>query len=191
MMLDLCMHLFELINNSIHADAKHIYINYIEQQNLIHFTVKDDGKGIEKEKLTDVTSPFMTQRKTRNVGMGLAFMKQLVDMTGGKMHIESVIHEGTTVYVELPRYHIDVCERGDFGELMMLCIQANPEIEYCLNIQIDSLKFTFDTTWLKAEIQPLSIDEATILIWIKEYINNNINTKENKNEKFRRITENS
>ncbi|MCJ8517347.1 HAMP domain-containing histidine kinase [Rhizobium tarimense] len=70
-------------------------------------TVSDTGIGIADDKLTTIGQPF-TQvqddytRQYEGTGLGLALVKGLVALHGGRFHIESRLGEGTVVTVMLP-----------------------------------------------------------------------------------------
>ncbi len=73
----------------------------------ILFTVSDTGIGIPDDKLGGLFRPFVQvdgsyTRKHQGAGLGLAIVKRIVDLLQGHAFVESVVGEGTTVYVVLP-----------------------------------------------------------------------------------------
>lgn len=70
-------------------------------------TVSDTGIGIPEDKIHTVTMPFEQvdcelTRKHEGTGLGLAITKELVELHGGSLEIESEVGMGTTVTVLLP-----------------------------------------------------------------------------------------
>jgi len=63
--------------------------------------VSDTGCGIPKELLSRVNDPFFTT-KTKGVGLGLSISRQLCELNGGKMTLDSSPGRGTVVQVSLP-----------------------------------------------------------------------------------------
>jgi len=63
--------------------------------------VKDTGRGIPEEFLENIFDPFFTTRND-GTGLGLSISQRIVQNHGGKLDIESVEGEGTTVSVLLP-----------------------------------------------------------------------------------------
>ena len=72
MMEDLAMHILEILMNSIKAGAKLITLKIRDSFNddVIAFSIEDDGKGMDEEMVKKAADPFTTSRTTRRIGMG-------------------------------------------------------------------------------------------------------------------------
>jgi signal transduction histidine kinase len=73
----------------------------------VQLAVTDRGGGIDPEELPRVMEPFYRGRAARDgqvegSGLGLSIVKQVVEGQGGKVTIDSVAGEGTTVTLSLP-----------------------------------------------------------------------------------------
>jgi len=69
----------------------------------IRFEVRDTGIGIPRDKLPNLFSPFTqidgsTRRKYGGTGLGLSISKQLAEMMGGRVGVESVESLGSTFW---------------------------------------------------------------------------------------------
>lgn len=176
MMQDLAMYIIEILMNSIHANSHNIicHIEIKTSINQLLIIIEDDGKGMNDELLANVTNPFTTTRKTRKIGLGVAFLQHLCDQCNGDLTIKSKENIGTITMVKLPFDHWDIPPLGNIGQMMMFCIQANANIDFILQYIKDEHTFFFDTKLIKQELGEVNIDEPDILLWIKEYINQGI-----------------
>ena len=73
----------------------------------IKIVVKDTGIGIPGEELTKLFSKFhrVQDKKTievRGTGLGLWITKQIVEILGGRIGVESIYGTGTSVIITLP-----------------------------------------------------------------------------------------
>ena len=62
----------------------------------------DNGPGIAAEALPRIFEPFFTT-KTDGTGLGLAITKKIIEGHGGSLDIESLVGQGTSVVVRLPK----------------------------------------------------------------------------------------
>lgn len=68
---------------------------------LVEVRVRDNGPGIPAAVLERVFDPFYTTR-TQGTGLGLSICQSIVREHGGSISIESVVGQGTTVFIDLP-----------------------------------------------------------------------------------------
>ena len=99
MLEDLSAHVLDISENSTMAgaDEVEITIKEDEREDLLLFSVKDNGRGMSPEFVAKVTDPFTTTRTTRRVGMGLPFLRQSAELCGGGLVIDSTVGVGTTI----------------------------------------------------------------------------------------------
>ncbi|MEK4060657.1 MULTISPECIES: ATP-binding protein [Paenibacillus] len=77
-------------------------------ETLIIITVADNGEGIEADDLTKLGTKFFKGRSRQSgSGLGLAICKEIIELHGGRLRIESEFTKGTSVIVELPRYPVE------------------------------------------------------------------------------------
>ncbi len=74
---------------------------------VFHFSVADTGIGIAPHKLEDIFKSFEQAessyaREYGGTGLGLAISRQLAEMMGGTMWVESVERQGSTFHFTLP-----------------------------------------------------------------------------------------
>lgn len=73
---------------------------FMDGENHICLSVRDNGEGIPEGKLEQVFIPFFTTREDGS-GIGLSLCRQIIRSHNGKTHIESVPGEGTRVVITL------------------------------------------------------------------------------------------
>lgn len=172
-MRELSLNILDIVENSVKAEAKIVYIDVIAKDNVLTISIKDDGKGMSEEFLSRVTDPYTTTRTTRKVGMGLPFLKMEAEMAGGTFDIRSKLGEGTTVTSTFAIDHIDRPPLGDLGETMSILISNGDEVDYVLHFVFNETDFVFDTRELKEQLDGVPMDEPEVLLFIKNYIREN------------------
>lgn len=70
--------------------------------NDIIIEIKDNGPGIEEDKLTDIYSYFVTTKGDRGLGFGLAISKSIIEEHGGTLDCSSIWGSQTIFYLKLP-----------------------------------------------------------------------------------------
>jgi signal transduction histidine kinase/CHASE1-domain containing sensor protein/putative methionine-R-sulfoxide reductase with GAF domain/ActR/RegA family two-component response regulator len=91
----------------------------------IHLSVRDTGIGIPADKHQLIFEPFTqsdgsTTRKYGGTGLGLAISKQLVEMMGGRLWMESEVGRGSTFHVTL-RFG---CQRRPAAQPLPTAVEA-------------------------------------------------------------------
>jgi len=74
---------------------------------VLRISVRDTGMGIPADQLARIGNPFVQLRNSAGssqpgTGLGLALVRALAEMHNGRVQIESVEGQGTTVSVEIP-----------------------------------------------------------------------------------------
>lgn len=93
-----------LINNSIrhhNGDACIISISAVEENDLIRFTIADNGPGIQSqyhEKVFEIFHTLQSKDQFETAGVGLSIVKRIVESHGNKIWIDSPVDCGTTVH---------------------------------------------------------------------------------------------
>ncbi len=96
--------LINVINNSIKFTNKgYIKITISNFENKAKIVIKDTGIGIQQDKISYLFNKFYTANEygnaTSGAGLGLNIVKNIIDMHEGKIDVESVVNEGTTITI--------------------------------------------------------------------------------------------
>ncbi|HBT38757.1 MAG: Histidine kinase [Thermotoga sp. 50_1627] len=128
-------HVMDIVQNSFKAGARNVHLKISQTRDTFCFTVEDDGVGMTREELERVFDPFYTTRdpKVRRIGLGLPFLKQATEATGGFVKLESEKGKGTTVTACFNTSHVDCQEVGDLVGCLVTLLTGTPEgVQLCV-----------------------------------------------------------
>lgn len=100
---------YNLLSNSIKFTSQNkkidLFVEY--KDNTLYVEVKDQGVGIDKEKLETIFDAFTQEnnsvtRQYGGSGLGLAISKSLIEMLGGDLKVESQKGLGSRFYFTIP-----------------------------------------------------------------------------------------
>lgn len=96
--------LLNIIRNALDATPKRgeIKLECATYDNHEIISVTDSGRGIQKDIIPKIFDPFFTT-KERGSGLGLSFVKKIVNSHNGDIKIASAEGKGTTVTIILPK----------------------------------------------------------------------------------------
>ncbi len=125
-------HVLELVHNAVEAGAGSIDLRMMQDARGCVFVVSDDGCGMDSLQRQRCCDPYATnagKHPGRGVGMGLAFLKQLLEETGGRLTVESEPGKGTRVTAAFNDRHIDTPPLGDPVELFLVALSFHGDHE--------------------------------------------------------------
>ena len=93
-----------LIKNSIEAmreDGGIVSIDVSAQKGNIQFVVKDSGKGMTSEEISQLGVPYYSTKK-EGTGLGMFMVYRTIDCLNGKIEVKSTPGKGTTMFITIP-----------------------------------------------------------------------------------------
>jgi len=177
MMDELSLNILDIAQNSIAADATLVEVDVDEDEakNLITITVKDNGKGMSEEFLKRVEDPFVTSRTTRKIGLGISFLKEAAEMTGGSVEITSTLNVGTTITANFIKDHIDRQPIGDLTSTIILLVSLNTNLDFIIRYKVGGNEFEFSTVEVKKMLgDDTDLNQTPIVSFLTEYVKENI-----------------
>ena len=107
------VHISNVLNNLIDNAVKYspsnpqVEILAHNQDQGISIQVKDHGMGMPKEALSNIFDAFYrvptgNVHNVKGFGLGLSYVKKIVEAHGGKVHVKSKLGEGSTFEIYLP-----------------------------------------------------------------------------------------
>ncbi len=146
--------LMNLAGNAIkftHAGHVIIGIEVLNRSNdLVHvrFSVKDTGIGLAEDKIDQIFESFVqadgtTTRKYGGTGLGLSISKQLVELMGGLIIVDSQEGEGSTFSFTLglpivKEHNLDKSDLNLFSDLTVVIIDPDQTARYVLAQQLEN-----------------------------------------------------
>ena len=98
-----------IMNNAIKysPDGGTITARLFETNNHVILSIADQGLGIPRKDIPHIFDRFFRVDKARSrkqggTGLGLAISKEVVNMLGGQIWVDSIEGEGSTFYISLP-----------------------------------------------------------------------------------------
>ncbi len=127
--------LYNLVGNAIkftEIGQVRVKVRNIESSGdkaLYQFLVSDTGIGIAPDKVAGLFDLFTqadvsTTRKYGGTGLGLAISKQIVELMGGKLRVESLEGEGSTFSFVIAFGRAEMQEQGDDGQAKQIAQAA-------------------------------------------------------------------
>lgn len=107
--------LSNLVANAVKftPDGGQIKIGVEVRADGVYASVRDTGPGIPPEQIPHLFDRFWqaSRSDTRGLGLGLAIVKAIVEAHGGAVHVESVMNEGSSFCLRLPRADVQSLPR--------------------------------------------------------------------------------
>lgn len=173
-MNNLSFHITDIAGNSVRAGATGIVLTIEEKKKKITICIADNGCGMDKETLATVTDPFYTTRTTRKVGLGIPFLIQSAEQTGGSVAIKSEPGKGTEVKACFMASHIDCPPWGDLSGTVAMLITGNPDINIIFSYHSDGIEYAVSTEAIKEVIDDVPLSYPKVMLLIKDMICGNI-----------------
>ena len=96
-----------LCENSVKYGASQIKIDLKTIQNKLEIAISDNGNGIEQKELKNIFEKFYRIQSnnihnSKGLGLGLFFVKKIIEKFHGKTEVSSILNKGTTFKISIP-----------------------------------------------------------------------------------------
>lgn len=175
-MNELSLHILDICQNSIRADANLIKIIIEEdiKNDCYKIIIGDNGHGMNEKTLSEVSDPFFTTRTTRKVGLGVSLFKMAAEMCEGNFSVDSIVNKGTIITAIFKHSHIDRAPLGDISETIMILMLNEKDIDIYYEHIYNNQKYIFDTKEIRKVLGDIPFTEYSVILWIKDNIVNGI-----------------
>ena len=129
-MEDISLHILDVVENSIRAGATQVTVRLTENrsEDLLTLEIGDDGEGMDDATRRQCLDPFFTTKEGKSVGLGLPFLAQSAEETGGTLVVASMKGKGTKIVATYQLSHIDRKPLGDLDGTIRCLKETHPEI---------------------------------------------------------------
>ena len=161
----------DITQNAVEAGAGLVELEVSEDDKNFRFLVTDNGKGMTEEELKRAIDPFVTdgvKHPSRKVGLGLPFLIQTAEQSGGGWDIKSEKGKGTKVSAWFDTGNVDIPPTGDIALMFRTILMFNSKAE----IVIRRKKPDDEYEVCKSELQEAigGFEEVSNLILLGEYL---------------------
>lgn len=181
-MREIALHLLDIAENSVAAQAKTITI-FVDQNlpnDRLLAKVEDDGRGMDETTMARVVDPFYTSRTTRKVGLGIPLLKAAAEACNGYLVIRSTLGAGTCLEVAFQNSHIDRMPLGDLSSTFLTLLIAYPQIRWLFTYQCHGKEsrggseFSVDSMNIVNELAGIPLTEPTVLNFLRNYLDEGV-----------------
>lgn len=175
MLPEISLNVLDIAQNSIKAGATlvEIVVEKKTEEQIMNLMINDDGCGMDEEQLERVIDPFFTSRSTRKIGLGVPFLKQAAEASGGSFRISSEVNVGTRVFASFHTDHIDCMPLGDINSTIFSLVTTNEELNFVYTYRVDQKEFTLDTREIREILGDVSFQNGEVSSFLREYLSEN------------------
>ncbi len=169
-MKDLSLHILDIAENSVAAQADKIEIRLAEdtKKDVLSLEVIDNGIGMDEETQKRALDPFFTSKKVRRFGLGLSLLSESAKAANGRLSIASKKGKGTRIRANFQHSHIDRKPLGDIRQTIITLVIGNPDIEITYTHKRDGHQYVFDTRKIRAQLKDIPINSLDGMRLVRE-----------------------
>ena len=157
-----------------------ISISVLKKDSKVEISVEDNGIGISEQDLKNIFNRFYKAKSSsiqEGTGIGLALVKELVEIHYGTISVESRLNEGT-------KFHIEIPQQEDLYKKFLVKSKPEAEIKPIITGQesVENVKIEHE---IQSNAQRILVveDNKDLLSFIKENINKQYAVYESSNGK--------
>lgn len=167
-------HVLDIASNSVTAGATEIWLDIDRDptRHLFVFEVRDNGRGMDADIRTRVFDPFFTTRPhtIRRFGLGLPFLRENAELTGGGVDLESIAGEGTTLRATFHTDHIDCLPLGDLASTLFALFISDIAVSWHIRRREGKLVYVVDTEELRTVFSSEEMDDPQVQSLLLEFL---------------------
>jgi len=100
-----------IMNALIHNPEDTVIRIGIQTTDQTRITIEDNGRGMDAEEVNKLFQRYYrgtnTDEKAKGTGLGMAIAKQIIELHGGDIFVESALAVGTNITICFPQSNLD------------------------------------------------------------------------------------
>ena len=168
----------DIAQNALESGAGKVSLRIDETESGIEVTVTDDGRGMDEGEAGRALDPFYTDGRKhpgRRVGLGLPFLKQAIDLSGGEFSLRSGKGRGTEVRFRFDKGNLDCPPVGEVPAALfsILCLPGDGDLTIRRTRKVGSpVRAALSYELRKSELAEVlgSLEDASFLALLKQYV---------------------
>ncbi len=171
----LCDLAADIAQNAAESKARTVEVDFSETDSRFSFKIADDGVGMTGQELERAKDPFHSdgvKHPHRRVGLGIPFLIQTAEQSGGSWDIETRKGSGTVVQGSFDLTNLDSPPVGDVPGLCRTVLLFEGPGEIQLRRSYEGLRGGFSYEVKKTELVDAlgSLEDAEALILLDRYL---------------------
>ena len=172
----------DITQNACESGAELVELEIKESDSEFRFEVRDNGKGMTGEELSRVVDPFVTDGEKhphRKIGLGLPFLIQTAEQSGGGWDVQSEKGKGTLASAWFDSENTDTPPTGDLPDMFKTVLMSDGPTEIIIHRKRNGevpLDYEIRKTQLTDSLGGLEDVESLLLL--KKYLHSLEENKE-------------
>ena len=161
----------DITQNAVEAGSDTVELEVSQSDKEFRFLIKDNGKGMTEEELKRALDPFVTdgiKHPNRKVGLGLPFLAQTAEQSGGGWDIKSEKGKGTTVSAWFDAGNVDTPPLGDIPGMFRTILMFDSKAEIIIRRKLNDEEYEVCKTELAEALGGL--EDAGSLVLLDQYL---------------------
>lgn len=167
-------HVLDIASNSVTAGATQIWLDLSHDpvEHLFSFTIRDNGRGMDANTRTRVFDPFFTTRphNIRRFGLGLPFLKENTELTGGGVDLRSVAGKGTILTAVFHTDHIDCLPLGDLASSIFTLLISGGDVDWHIHRAEGDIAYTVESGELRSVFSSEEMADPQAQLLLLEFL---------------------
>lgn len=165
--------LLDLVQNSVEAGAKTVWVSVVADGGLVSARVRDDGKGMDEATKAKAMDPFWTdgtKHRRRRVGLGIPFLIQSLELAGGSWKLDSEPGRGTEWSFGFPADGLDTPPLGDIPGFAISAMSFEGDYEFRLERREPARGIDYAVSRSELAETLGGLDDAGALVLARAYL---------------------